>query len=63
MFVLDCSVAAAWLFEDEASEATDALLRRLRHDGAVVPGLALGDCECAGHGAQARAISRLSCLL
>lgn len=38
-FVLDCSVAAAWLFEDEAAPATDALLRRLRRDGALVPSL------------------------
>ncbi|WP_419161560.1 type II toxin-antitoxin system VapC family toxin [Candidatus Palauibacter sp.] len=38
-FVLDCSVAAAWLFEDEAAPATDALLRRLRRDGAYVPSL------------------------
>ena len=38
-FVLDCSIAAAWLFEDEASPATDALLRRLKRDGAFVPGL------------------------
>lgn len=38
-FVLDCSIAAAWLFEDEAAPATDALLRRLKRDGALVPGL------------------------
>lgn len=38
-FVLDCSIAAAWLFEDEAAPATDALLRRLSRDGAFVPGL------------------------
>ncbi|MDE2943388.1 MAG: type II toxin-antitoxin system VapC family toxin [Gemmatimonadota bacterium] len=38
-FVLDCSIAAAWLFEDEAAPATDALLRRLRRDGAFVPTL------------------------
>lgn len=38
-FVLDCSIAAAWLFEDEAAPATDALLRRLKRDGAFVPGL------------------------
>jgi predicted nucleic acid-binding protein len=36
-FVLDCSVAAAWCFEDEATPETDALLDRLRHEGAVVP--------------------------
>ena len=38
-FVLDCSIAAAWLFEDEAASVTDALLRRLKRDGAFVPGL------------------------
>lgn len=38
-FVLDCSVAVAWLFDDEASPETDALLERLRDDGALVPGL------------------------
>lgn len=38
-FVLDCSIAVAWLFDDEASPETDALLERLRDDGALVPGL------------------------
>jgi len=38
-FVLDCSVAAAWCFEDEASELTDALLEKVRDFGAVVPSL------------------------
>lgn len=38
-FVLDCSIAAAWLFEDEAAPATDSLLQRLRRDGAFVPNL------------------------
>ena len=33
-FVLDCSVAAAWLFEDEATPETDALLDQLA-DGVV----------------------------
>ena len=28
-FVLDASVAAAWMFEDEANDATDALLNTL----------------------------------
>ncbi|BBK31591.1 putative nucleic acid-binding protein [Stella humosa] len=36
-FVLDCSVTLAWCFEDEASAATDALLMRLRSEGAIVP--------------------------
>lgn len=39
-FVLDCSVAVAWLLEDERVPAADALLERLEGDGeAVVPGL------------------------
>ncbi len=38
-FILDCSIAAAWCFEDEASEATDSLLERVRDHGAVVPSL------------------------
>ena len=38
-FVLDCSIAVAWLFEDEAKPQTDALLDRLKKDGAHVPGL------------------------
>lgn len=38
-FVLDCSVAVCWCFDDEASPATDALLERVRDEGAVVPSL------------------------
>ena len=38
-FVLDASVAAAWMFEDEANEATDALLNALQDEGAHVPAL------------------------
>ena len=38
-FILDCSIAAAWLFEDEANPETDALLERLRDEGACVPNL------------------------
>ena len=38
-FVLDCSIAVAWLFDDEASPETDALLDRLKNDGALVSGL------------------------
>ena len=38
-FVVDTSVAMAWVFEDEATPATDALLERLRDGSAVVPSL------------------------
>jgi predicted nucleic acid-binding protein len=38
-FVLDCSVAVTWCFEDEATPATDALLDRLDAETAAVPGL------------------------
>ena len=37
--VLDCSVAVSWCFEDEASPETDAILERVRDDGARVPAL------------------------
>ncbi len=38
-FVIDCSVAMAWCFEDEATDFTDDLLERLDVEGAVVPSL------------------------
>lgn len=38
-FVLDCSIAVAWCFEDEASDICDALLDRVRDEGALVPSL------------------------
>ena len=40
-FVLDCSVALAWLFQDEAGPNTDQLLKELRDDNsnAIVPSL------------------------
>lgn len=37
--VLDCSVAVAWCFEDEATVDLDALLDRVQHEGAAVPSL------------------------
>lgn len=37
--VLDCSLAMAWCFEDEASAAADSILERVRDDGALVPAL------------------------
>lgn len=36
-FVLDCSVALAWVLPDEGSPYADALLDRLVAEGAVVP--------------------------
>ena len=38
-FVLDCSVALAWVMPDEADEQVDILLDRLLDDSAVVPEL------------------------
>jgi predicted nucleic acid-binding protein len=38
-FVLDCSVTMAWVFSDEADEATDALRESLISDSAFVPAL------------------------
>jgi hypothetical protein len=37
--VLDCSVAVSWCFEDEAAPETDAILERVRDEGAIVPAL------------------------
>ena len=39
MFVLDCSITVAWLFEDESTPQTDELLERLKDSGALVPAL------------------------
>ena len=36
-FVLDCSIAMAWLFNDEATPKTEALLTRLTTETALVP--------------------------
>lgn len=38
-FVVDCSVAMAWLFHDEATPKTTALLNRTSTETAVVPAL------------------------
>jgi predicted nucleic acid-binding protein len=38
-FVVDASVAIAWLFEDEVTPGTEAVLDRLAHEEAHVPGL------------------------
>jgi predicted nucleic acid-binding protein len=37
--ILDCSLAMAWCFEDEASAEADAVLDRVRDGGAIVPAL------------------------
>lgn len=37
--VIDASAAACWIFKDEATRATDALLRRVRTTGGIVPAL------------------------
>ena len=39
VFVLDCSIAVAWLFDDEAAPETDALLEQMKDSGALVPTL------------------------
>jgi predicted nucleic acid-binding protein len=38
MFVVDASVTLMWCFEDETTEASQALLRRLFTEGGVAPG-------------------------
>ena len=38
-FVVDSSIALTWCFEDEATQAADALLLRLANDGAYAPSL------------------------
>lgn len=38
-FVVDCSVAMAWCFADEATGATETLLRRLHRESAHAPSL------------------------
>lgn len=39
MFVIDTSVTMAWCFEDEATDATEALLDRLHDEHAAVPAI------------------------
>ena len=38
-FVIDASIAVAWCFEDQSSPAVDALLDRVRAEGAIAPSL------------------------
>jgi predicted nucleic acid-binding protein len=37
VIVIDASIALSWCFEDEATASTDALVLRVRGEGAVVP--------------------------
>jgi predicted nucleic acid-binding protein len=37
--ILDASMAITWLFDDEQTEAADAILERVTRDGAIVPSL------------------------
>ncbi|MDB6080864.1 MAG: PilT protein domain protein [Chlamydiia bacterium] len=39
MFVLDCSVTMAWLFEDERTEFSERVLDKLQKEKAIVPSL------------------------
>ncbi len=54
-FVLDCSVTMAWVFPDEATDATDWLRDSLVEDRAFVPSLLASggrqratDCHATG---------------
>lgn len=38
-FILDCSIAVTWCFEDEATPDTDLLLDRVLAEGAIVPAI------------------------
>jgi predicted nucleic acid-binding protein len=38
-FVIDCSVAVTWCFEDEATSASDGLLERLGEEAAAAPAI------------------------
>lgn len=38
-FVLDASVAACWMFEDESHPQADLAFERIRTDEAIVPGI------------------------
>lgn len=56
--VLDCSVALTWCFDDEASAEGDAVLDRVRDEGALVP--ALWHLEVANVLVQAERRKRLT---
>lgn len=53
-FVLDCSIAMTWCFDDEAHASTDALLDSLRNDGAFVPALWFWEVANVLNGAMRR---------
>ncbi len=38
-FVIDCSVAVTWCFEDQATPASDGLLDRLGEEAAAAPAI------------------------
>ncbi|MGH8752190.1 MAG: type II toxin-antitoxin system VapC family toxin [Burkholderiales bacterium] len=38
-FILDCSVAVSWCFEDETSSRADTVLGMLLHNEAIVPAI------------------------
>lgn len=56
-FVLDAAATLPWLFEDEATPATEALLDHVTLHGAVVP--ALWVLECANSLATAERRGRV----
>ncbi len=69
MFVLDASVALAWVFDDEASEVADRILDRLEREPAIAPahwpleiGNALRTAERRGR-LQASELPRLRVML
>ena len=37
MFVVDASITLSWCFEDESTEASDAILHRLLAEGGIAP--------------------------
>jgi predicted nucleic acid-binding protein len=67
--VLDCSIAIAWCFDDEAAPETDSLLERVRDEGAIVPaiwaleiGNVLTQAERRGRITEADSVARLQFL-
>ncbi|MDX6215411.1 MAG: hypothetical protein QOG99_995 [Frankiales bacterium] len=54
-FIIDTAMTMAWCFEDEATDATDAVLDRLRDVQAAVP--AIWPLEFATHGTAPSALA------